>query len=53
MDGPDSSDHARTFLEPYESSWLAAYHRSAGLKRLNPIWAKVEIVGGSARRRSG
>jgi hypothetical protein len=46
MDGPDSPNHARTFLVPYESSWLAAYHQAAGLKRLNPIWAKVEIVGG-------
>lgn len=37
-------ERASAFLEPSDAAWIDAFSKSLGLKRLNPSWAKLEIV---------
>ncbi|HZO89076.1 MAG TPA: hypothetical protein VFB38_12130 [Chthonomonadaceae bacterium] len=40
----EPGQRARAFLQPFGEGWIAEYERAAGLKKLSPLWAKLEIV---------
>ena len=40
-------------LESFQEEWVEQYYRAAGLQRLSPVWAKLEIVLGLAAATGG
>jgi hypothetical protein len=43
----------RPVLKPFEERWMDEYLTAAGLKRLSPMWAKLEILLGLAAAVAG